>query len=101
MPLKRNDGSFSSSEDDNLNDDPLGEGLVNWANKVLIKQNALDSLLVLLKSNGHPDLPGCAHTLLHTSRSISFQKKLGTEYVYFPLAAQQKLFVEWILLKSL
>ena len=86
--IERNDGSSFSSEDDNVNDDSLREGLVNWTNKFLIKQNALDSLLVLLKSNGHPDLPGCARTLLHTSRSISIQKKSGMEYVYFPLAAQ-------------
>ena len=69
--IERNDGSSFSSEDDNVNDDSLREGLVNWTNKFLIKQNALDSLLVLLKSNGHPDLPGCARSLLHTSRSIS------------------------------
>ena len=41
----------SDSEGDNLNDDFLAEGLGNWANKFLIKHNALDGLLVLLKEN--------------------------------------------------
>ncbi|CAB4028785.1 Hypothetical predicted protein [Paramuricea clavata] len=63
--IERNDGSSSNSEDVNVNDDSLCEG-----------------------TNGHPDLPACARTLLHTSRSISIQKKSGMEYVYFPLAAQ-------------
>ena len=84
-----NSGNYSSdSDDESLRDDSLREGLVNWTNKFLIKQNALDGLLVLLKRSGHPDLPGCSHILLQTSRTISIQKKSGMEYVYFPLAAQ-------------
>ena len=43
--------SSSDSEDDNLNDGFLAEGLGNWVNKFLIKHNALDGLLVLLKEN--------------------------------------------------
>ena len=80
--------SSSDSEDDNLNDDFLAEGLENWANKFLIKHYALDGLLVLLKENGHPNLPVTAGTLLQTERNINIQKKLGMEYVYFPLGSQ-------------
>ena len=80
--------SFSDSEDDDLNDDFLAGGLANWANKFLIKHNAIDGLLVLLKENGHPNLPVTARTLLQTQRNITIQKKPGMEYVYFPLASQ-------------
>ena len=78
----------SDSEDDKTNDDFLVEGLGNWANKFLVKHNALDALLVLLKKNGHPNLPVTARTLLQTKRNIPIEKKSGMEYVYFPLASQ-------------
>jgi hypothetical protein len=80
--------SESDSEDNNVNDGFLAEGLGNWANKFLIKRNALDGLLVLLKENGHPNLPVTARTLLQTERNITIQKKSGMEYIYFPLASQ-------------
>ena len=64
------------------------EGLVSWANKFMVKQNALDSLLCLLKDNGHSELPTCARTLLQTCRTVSIQSKSGMEYIYFPLATQ-------------
>ncbi len=78
----------SDSEDDKINDNFLAEGLGNWANKFFIKHNALDGLLVLLKENGHPNLPVTARTLLQTERNVTIQKKSGMEYVYFPLASQ-------------
>ena len=79
---------YSSSSSDSEDDDVLAKGLGNWANKFLIKHNALDGLLVLLKENGHPNLPITARTLLQTERNITIQKKSGMEYVYFPLAGQ-------------
>ena len=78
----------SDSEYDKINDDFLAEGLGNWANKFFIKHNALDGLLVLLKENGHPNLPVTARTLLQTESNVTIQKKSGMEYVYFPLASQ-------------
>ena len=54
----------------------------------LIKQNALDGLLGLLKQNGHPNLPSSARTLLKTSRNIPTQIKSGMEYIYFSLSDQ-------------
>ncbi|XP_028415165.1 uncharacterized protein LOC114538214 [Dendronephthya gigantea] len=80
--------SSSDSENDNLLDDSLAEGLTNWANRFMIKHNALDGLLSVLKENGHPNLPLTARALLHTSRNITIQEKSGMEYVYFPLANQ-------------
>ena len=81
-------GSSSDSDDDVLDDISFREGLADWTNKYSIKQNALDGLLGLLKANGHPDLPGCARTLLQTSRNIPIQQKSGMEYVYFPFSEQ-------------
>ena len=83
-------GSSSDSDDDVLDDISFREGLADWTNKYSIKQNALDGLLLigLLKANGHPDLPGCARTLLQTSRNIPIQQKSGMEYVYFPFSEQ-------------
>ena len=77
--VENNCNSSSDSDDASLRDDSLREGLVNWTNKFSIKQNALDGLLGLLKHSGHPDLPGCARTLLRTSRTISIQQKSGME----------------------
>ena len=78
----------SDSEDDKTNDDFLVEGLGNWANKFLVKNNALVAPLVLFKKNGHPNLPVTARTLLQTKRNISIEKKSGMEYVYLPHASQ-------------
>lgn len=60
----------SSDLEEDVNDDGLPNGLANWANGFLIKHNALDSLLVLLKNNG---LPGSARTLLKTTRNVPFR----------------------------
>lgn len=79
-------GHSSDSDDDQLKDESLQEGLAGWANKLFIKQNAVGSLLVLLQQNGHPNLPASAHTLLKTTRDIAIQTKSGMEYVYFPVA---------------
>ena len=57
-------------------------------NEYSIKQNAVDGLLALLKDNGHPNLPSCAHTLLHISRCIPIQKKSGMDYEYFSFGEQ-------------
>lgn len=82
-----NDHSLSDLENDNSKDS-LQEGLVSWANKFMVKQNALDGLFCLLKNNGHSELPTCARTLLQTCRTVSIRSKSGMEYIYFPLATQ-------------
>lgn len=90
LALGNDFGCSSDSEDDLLllKDDCLEEGLAEWASKFLIKQNAVDSLLMLLKQNGHPNLPASARTLLKTTRDIAIQTKSGMEYVYFPVASE-------------
>ena len=78
----------SSDSEDDLNDESLQVELASWANEFLVKHNAMDSLLALLKKSGHPNLPSYARTLLGTTRSISVQVKSGMDYVYLPLAAE-------------
>ncbi|XP_046855469.1 uncharacterized protein LOC124448497 [Xenia sp. Carnegie-2017] len=56
----------SDFEDDSLKVS-FQDGLIDWVNEYSIKQNAVDVLLDLNKDNGHPNLPSCACTLLHTS----------------------------------
>ena len=89
LGVPHDDVSSSSDDESGIpKNDGLSEGLVTWANKFSIKQNSLDSLLTLLKSNGHSDLPSCARTLLQTPRNFLIQKKSGMDYIYFPLATQ-------------
>ena len=57
-------GESSTSEVDTGNDDALGDHLSKWVNDFGIKQNAVDSLLKILKECGHPNLPSSACTLL-------------------------------------
>ena len=90
VPAEISDDIQCSSSDieEDVNDDGLPNGLANWANEFLIKHNALDSLLVLLKNNGHSGLPGSARTLLKTTRNVSIQMKSGMEYVYLSLPGE-------------
>ena len=78
----------SDSQGETPTDSNLREGLVNWENQFLVKQNALDNLLMLLKQNGHRNFPSSARTLLQTSRNISIEMKSGMEYVYFNVSDQ-------------
>ena len=78
----------SSESEDDLNDESLQVELASWANEFLVKHNAVDSLLALLKKNSHQNLPTSARTLLGTTRSISVQVKSGMDYIYLPLAAE-------------
>ena len=80
--------SSSDSEGGVSDEITLCESLADWSNKFSIKQNALDGLLGLLRANGHPDLPGCARTLLQTSQNIPITRKSGMDYVYLPLSEQ-------------
>ena len=81
------DSIYESSSDD-YSENNLFDGLAKWASDFQIKQNALDSLLKLLKQIGHHNLPCSARTLLNTARDIPVQQKFGMQYIYFPLATQ-------------
>ena len=79
------DDSTGSESEDELPSESLRDGLAKWANEHLVKHNALDSLLTILKNNGHSDLPGSARSRLGTRRNVSVQVKSGMEYVYLSL----------------
>lgn len=61
------------------------EPLRNWVNTYEIKANAVDSLLKLLKQNGHPNIPICSRTLLKTPREVDIIKVSNMDYFYFGL----------------
>ena len=82
-------GGPSTSEVDTGDEgDALGDHLSKWVNDFQVKQNAVDSLLKILKQFGHPNLPSSARTLLNTTRTIPVQNKSGMQYIYFPLAIE-------------
>ena len=80
--------SGQSDSDFEAIEDLLSEDLAKWANNFQVTHNALDNLLTILKSAGHPNLPSSAHTLLKTARTITVQSKSGMEYLYFPLSEE-------------
>jgi hypothetical protein len=78
---------FSTDSDDDSNDDPqkLREALKDWVNTYEIRANSVDSLLKLLKDNGHPDLPMSSRTLLKTPRDVDLQRVSDMDYFHFGL----------------
>ena len=85
------DDDLSDTSDDQSLDGFLEDRLRCWPNDFQIKQNALDSLLKILKKSGHPTLPtlpSSARTLMKTARVVQIQQKSGMEYKYFPIARQ-------------
>ena len=81
--------SDSDSDEDSPNrNSSLNDELVHWINDYQVKHNAADSLLKLLKENGHPELPGSARTLLHTAREVETQVKSGMDYIYFDIKSE-------------
>lgn len=51
-------------------------------NQFQIKHNAVDSLLNILRENGHPELPKTARTLLATCDRVDWEVKSGMKYIY-------------------
>lgn len=50
-----------------------------------MKHNAVDGLLKLLLSHGHPQLPSTARTLLKTPREVKTVEKSGMECLHYQL----------------
>ena len=80
------DSVNESSDDDCSLDSVLSDRLANWASNFQVKQNAVDSLLKILKQSGHPNLCSSARGLLKTARDVPVQLKSGMQYIYFPIA---------------
>ena len=54
-------------------------------NEFEITSTAVDALLKILKSHGHPDVPACARTLLKTPRTVDITSMSGMQYYHFGL----------------
>ncbi|KAK7130402.1 hypothetical protein R3I93_019896 [Phoxinus phoxinus] len=79
--------SSSESEQDSI---PmlLREQLSEWACVFLIKHNAVDALLNILKKHGHEELPQTARTLFGNENHHEVSNKDGVESVKFNVADQ-------------
>ncbi len=60
----------------------LSDRLAQWTNQFQIKHNAVDSLLNILRENGHPELPKTARTLLATCDRVDWEVKSEMKYIY-------------------
>ncbi len=60
----------------------LSDRLAQWTNQFQIKHNAVDSLLNILRENGHTELPKTARTLLATCDRVDWEVKSGMKYIY-------------------
>ncbi len=60
----------------------LSDRLAQWTNQFQIKHNAVDSLLNILRENGHTELPKTARTLLATCGRVDWEVKSGMKYIY-------------------
>lgn len=66
----------------------LSDSLAQWTSEFQIKHNAVDSLLKILRKNGHPELPKTTRTLLETCESVNLQLKSGMKYIYLDCKEQ-------------
>ncbi len=73
----------NSSEQPSASISPmLSDRLAQWTNQFQIKHNAVDSLLNILRENGHTELPKTARTLLATCDRVDWEVKSGMKYIY-------------------
>ena len=102
--ISNDDDSYTSDTDDDNNDEELNAllekneeandkdiveqepnlnyRLAQWVVKNKIVRSASDELLVLLRQNGHSDLPKCTKTLIKTPRKVNISEKCGGSYIY-------------------
>lgn len=66
---------------------PFSDQLKSWALANRISMSGLDSLLTILKANGHTELPKSYRTLLQTPRQIDLRSLSIGEYWYRGLTA--------------
>lgn len=61
------------------------EKLIVWTDKYKVEQKTLTSLLHLLKSEDHDNLPNDGRTLMNTPRSTTLYKRSGGYYYHYGL----------------
>lgn len=64
----------------------LLDSLRQWANIYEVKGNAIDSLLKILRQNGHKNIPISFRTLLKTPRQVDLIRVSDMDYFHFGLA---------------
>ena len=64
----------------------LLDSLRQWANIYEVKGNAIDSLLKILRQNGHKNIPISSRTLLKTPRQVDLIRVSDMDYFHFGLA---------------
>lgn len=74
---------YNVSNDDESTD--ILEPLRNWVIAYGIKINAVDSLLKLLRQNGHPNIQCSPCTLFRTQREVDLRKVSNISYIHFGL----------------
>ena len=82
------ESSDSEIEDIQREDISFRKEIIAWANTYQIKHNAIDSLLKLLRKNGHHELPASAKTLLKTVRDIMLDTKSDMQYTFFGVESE-------------
>ena len=60
----------------------LEKEIQSWACRNRSSRIQLQQLTVILRENGHPELPKDARTLLKTQRTFSSTQKYGGKYTY-------------------
>ena len=74
--------AFQSNACNENSNENLAAGLIDWVNKYQIKHNAVDSLLKILKDNGHDQLPGLARSLIKTARYVPLTERSGMHCLF-------------------
>lgn len=79
---KRNESDGDNSQIERTKDFKLNDELKTWAIGHQVTMRSLNSLLKLLRSNGHIDLPRNYRTLLKTPRKINLSVFGDSKYWY-------------------
>ncbi|KAL0965679.1 hypothetical protein UPYG_G00284340 [Umbra pygmaea] len=78
--LGRSCGGKSFSEEP-----PCISDLATWTSEFQVKHNAVEILLKLLQSHGHPQLPSTARTVLKTAKELKTVEKSGMQSLHYSL----------------
>ncbi|CAL1680817.1 unnamed protein product [Lasius platythorax] len=77
--------NFCNDDEEALVESELRKNIRDWSIKYLIFHNAINSLLAIVRSAGHADLPKDARTLLCTPKMGHIQEMSWGQYVHYGL----------------